>query len=91
LSSQRMKELITIFEQHFDLIVLDAPPVLGIVDAILSGSCCQGTLVVGRIGQVTRTELNQALAMLNKLNVIGVIANGADRVVNPYLTYAKSF
>ncbi|GAB4331332.1 MAG: polysaccharide biosynthesis tyrosine autokinase [Leptolyngbyaceae cyanobacterium] len=90
LSSHRMQELMAVFEQNFDLVVLDAPPVLGIVDAILAASCCQGTLTVGRIGQVTRTELNQALVVLNKLNVIGIIANGADSTMNPYLTYDKA-
>lgn len=90
LSSHRMQELMAVFEQNFDLVVLDAPPVLGIVDAILAASCCQGTVTVGRIGQVTRTELNQALVVLNKLNVIGIIANGADSTMNPYLTYDKA-
>lgn len=90
LSSHRMQELMAVFEQNFDLVVLDAPPVLGIVDAILAASCCQGTVMVGRIGQVTRTELNQALVVLNKLNVIGIIANGADSTMNPCLTYDKA-
>lgn len=90
LSSHRMQELMAVFEQNFDLVVLDAPPVLGIVDAILAASCCQGTVMVGRIGQVTRTELNQALVVLNKLNVVGIIANGADSTMNPYLTYEKA-
>lgn len=90
LSSQRMKELMAVFEQNFDLVVLDAPPVLGIVDAILATSCCEGAVMVGRIGQVTRTELNQALAMLSKLNLVGIIANGADSTMNSYLTYEKA-
>lgn len=90
LSSHRMQELMAVFEQNFDLVVLDAPPVLGIVDAILAASCCQGTVMVGRISQVTRTELNQALVVLNKLNIVGIIANGADSTMNPYLTYDKT-
>lgn len=77
LSSQRMREVMATFEQTYDLVLLDAPPVLGMVDAMLAASCCSGVAMVGRIGQVTRTELTQATAMLSKLNVIGVIANGA--------------
>lgn len=89
LSSHRMSELITRFEQTYDLVVLDAPPVLGIVDAILTASFCSGIVLVGRIGQVTRAELTQATAVLNKLNVIGVIANGAHISKNPYFVYDK--
>ncbi len=77
LSSPRMREVMNHFEQHYDLVLLDAPPVLGLVDAMLAASCSSGVLMVGRINQVTRTELAQATAMLNRLNVIGVVANGA--------------
>lgn len=89
LSSHRMSELIARFEQTYDLVVLDAPPVLGIVDAILTASFCRGVLLVGRIGQVTRAELTQATTVLNKLNVVGMIANGAQMSANPYFVYEK--
>ncbi len=78
LSSQRMRDVIARFEQSYDLVLLDAPPVLGMVDAMLAASCCDGVLMVGRINQVTRSDLNQAISMLNKLNVIGVVANSAS-------------
>ncbi len=89
LSSRRMAELMTMFEQTYDLVVLDAPPVLGMVDAMLAGSFCQGVMLVGRIGQVTRTELGQAAHTLHKLNVIGMIANGATSTAyTPYVGYS---
>lgn len=86
LSSQRMAQLIAEFEQSFDLVILDAPPVLGIVDAMLTASFCDGTVMVGRINQVTRTELNQAIAALSKVNVLGVIANGSSATANRYFS-----
>jgi polysaccharide biosynthesis transport protein len=85
LSSQRLQDVLSMFEESYDLVLLDAPPVLGIVDAIMAASFVSGVVMVGRIGRVTRTELNQAIAMLNKLNVIGVVANGAN---NPIYSYA---
>lgn len=89
LSSQKMRELMANFEQSYDLVLLDAPPVLGIVDAILAASFCSGVVLVGRIGRVTRTELTQATNMLHKLNVIGVVANGADGFSNAYSSYPQ--
>lgn len=90
LSSRRMAELMTMFEQTYDLVVLDAPPVLGMVDAMLAGSFCQGVMLVGRIGQVTRSELAQAAHTLHKLNVIGMIANGATSTAyTPYVGYSS--
>ncbi|MBA2747481.1 MAG: polysaccharide biosynthesis tyrosine autokinase [Tatlockia sp.] len=78
LSSQRMRELMAKFEDTYDLILVDAPPVLGMVDAILAASFCSGVLLISRMGKVTRTELSQATAMLSKLNTIGVVANHAN-------------
>ncbi|WP_009632472.1 GumC family protein [Synechocystis sp. PCC 7509] len=86
LSSQRMRELMAKFEDTYDLILVDAPPVLGMVDAILAASFCSGVLLVSRMGKVTRTELTQATAMLSKLNTIGVVANHA----NGSTTYVSS-
>jgi succinoglycan biosynthesis transport protein ExoP len=76
LSSPQMKKLLTAFEQSYDLVLLVAPPVLGRVDALLIASCCQGVLLLTRLDWVTKTALAEATAMLNKLNTIGVIANG---------------
>ena len=84
LSSQRMRELIAEFEKNYDLILLDAPPVLGMVDAMIAASLCTGVVLVSRVGQVTKTELTQARAMLSKLNVIGVVANGVNGVNHGY-------
>ncbi len=84
LSSLRMRQLMAAFEQKYDLVLLDAPPVLGLVDAILAGSFCSGVVLVSRIDQVTRTEVTQAKAMLSKLNVIGVVANAASSPSNRY-------
>ncbi|MEH1924161.1 GumC family protein [Nostoc sp.] len=75
LSSQRMKELIELFEQNYDLVLIDAPPILGTVDARIVASFCNGIVMVERMGKVTRTELTQAIEILSKLNLIGIIAN----------------
>ncbi|MEK0194228.1 hypothetical protein [Microcoleus anatoxicus] len=74
-----MQRLITGFEQSYDLVLLNAPPVLGMVDALLVASCCRGVVLVARIDLVTKTALSDTTAMLNKLNTIGLIANGGTR------------
>lgn len=89
LSSQRMAELIAAFEHSYDLVVLDAPPILGIVDALLEASFCDGVVFVSHMGQVTRSELTQATAILNKLNVLGMVANGANPAISPYFSYER--
>ena len=78
LSSQRMQEVIAAFEANYDLVLLDVPPVLGTVDALLAASHVSGVIMVGRIGSVKQTEFVQAIQALKKFNLLGVVANGAS-------------
>jgi polysaccharide biosynthesis transport protein len=75
LSSQRMTELIKLFEQIYDLVLIDAPSILGTVDARILAALCNGIIMVGRIGQVSQAELIQATGILSQLNLIGIVAN----------------
>lgn len=84
LSSRRMKELIQTFEDHYDLVIIDAPPSSGMVDAMLMASQCDGVLMVGRMDRLTKTELTQSLENLRHLNVIGVVANGVSQIRQQY-------
>ncbi|HEY9608360.1 polysaccharide biosynthesis tyrosine autokinase [Allocoleopsis sp.] len=74
LSSPRLGELIKVFEQTYDLVLLDASPVLGMVDAILAGSFCHCVVLAARIDKVTQAEIIEVTAMLSKLNLIGIIS-----------------
>ncbi|MCP6761573.1 MAG: polysaccharide biosynthesis tyrosine autokinase [Fischerella sp. CENA71] len=89
LSSPRMEELMAAFEENYDLVIVDAPPVLGLVDALLTASACRSVIMVASIGRVTRTQLAQATAMLSRLNLIGVVANGVSDSGSTYVPYAK--
>jgi polysaccharide biosynthesis transport protein len=88
LSSQRMGELMTTFESNYDLVILDTPPVLGLVDAVLVSSLCSGTILIGRLGQVTQAEFSQAIAALDKLNVVGIVANASHHA--PTTNYVRN-
>ncbi|HLO89176.1 MAG TPA: polysaccharide biosynthesis tyrosine autokinase [Nostocaceae cyanobacterium] len=89
LSSPRMMQLMAAFEENYDLVLIDAPSVLGLVDAMLTASSCQSVVMVASIGRVTRTQLAQATAMLSKLNLIGVVANGVSNSNSTYVPYGK--
>jgi polysaccharide biosynthesis transport protein len=84
LSSYRMAELMMEFEANYDLVIIDAPPILGIVDTVMIASLCGGVVLVERIGRVHRQDLIQAAAVIDRLNAIGVIANGVDNSNNRY-------
>lgn len=75
LSSVRMKELVELFEDNYDLVILDTPNILGTVDARIIASYCKGIVMIARLGQVTRDELIQATDIIAKLNLVGIVAN----------------
>ena len=89
LSSHKMRQLMTIFERNYDLILLDTSPVLGTVDVLETASFCDGVILVERIDQITQTELNQATAMLKKLNVIGIVANASNNTKSNHIPFAE--
>ncbi|BAY76984.1 lipopolysaccharide biosynthesis protein [Nostoc linckia NIES-25] len=88
LSSPRMMQLMAAFEENYDLVLIDASPVLGMVDAMLTASSSRSVVMVASIGIVTRSQLTQATAMLSKLNLIGVVANGVSNS-SSYVPYVK--
>jgi polysaccharide biosynthesis transport protein len=84
LSLRRMAELMVEFEANYDLVIVDAPPLLGIVDTVMVASVCSGVVLVERIGRVNRKDLNQAATVLNRLNVVGLIPNGVHSSEHRY-------
>jgi len=91
LSSPRMMQLMRTFEENYDLVLVDAPPVLGLVDAMLTASSCRSVVLVASMGIVTRNQLAQATGMLSKLNLIGVVANGVSSSDSSFVQYPKEY
>ncbi|WP_414548673.1 GumC family protein [Anabaena sp. CCY 0017] len=89
LSSPRMMQLMAAFEDNYDLVLIDAPPVLGLVDAMLTASSCRSVVLAASMSKVTRSQLAQATAMLSRLNLIGVVANGVSNSGSTYVQYPQ--
>ena len=89
LSSPRMTQLMAEFQENYDLVIVDGSPVLGLVDAILTASCCHSVVMTASMGKVSRTQLVQATGMLSRLNLIGVVANGTSNVNYSYVPYTQ--
>ncbi|MER8848748.1 GumC family protein [Mesorhizobium australicum] len=73
LSSPKMALIITNLGKRFDLVIIDAPPVVGLSDAPILGRLAEGTLMVISTNQVTRKSAKKALKRLRAAgaNVIG--------------------
>ncbi len=73
----RLRSIIEQFNAHYDLILLDTPPLLLSADAELLGKVAGGVLLVIEAGAVTPGELKRAAQLLERLNppVVGSILN----------------
>jgi len=64
LSTDRFRSLLGEVSGWFDYVVVDAPPVLGLADAPLLSSVCEGTMMVFEAGKIRR---GAALNAVNRL------------------------
>ena len=78
LGSKRMREVLASLNGLFDLVILDAPPVLAATDAVLLSTQADATLVVVRSGKTRDYELESAMDALNGVGAktIGTVLNG---------------
>jgi capsular exopolysaccharide synthesis family protein len=76
-SGQRFSSLISLGGEFFDLIIADAPPVLGIADAPLIANAVHDTVFVISAGATRRDVIGIALKRLNmaRAHVLGVVLN----------------
>lgn len=79
LGSVYMTELLREAKSKFERVLLDAPPVLLISDALVLATQVDGVLLVARAEENTKGELRRANEQLQKINahVIGAVFNGA--------------
>ncbi|TVU52617.1 MAG: polysaccharide biosynthesis tyrosine autokinase [Arthrospira sp. PLM2.Bin9] len=95
LSSNRMVNLIRKLEQDFDLVIYDAPPMLGLADANLLASETNGMVLVASLGRINRSVLENAIAQLKEkpnmsAPILGVVANRSPEVHLSSYSYSFS-
>ncbi|MEM9817352.1 MAG: polysaccharide biosynthesis tyrosine autokinase [Cyanobacteria bacterium P01_D01_bin.6] len=76
LSSLSMQQLLATAEAKYDLVILDTPAILGMADGLQLASMCKGVVAVSRLDQTTQADLTRAVAILNQVNTVGIVANG---------------
>jgi polysaccharide biosynthesis transport protein len=75
LATDRLTELLQWFGQHYDHIVIDAPPVMGLSDAPLIASAVEATVFVITAGSTGTKAAIGALRRLQDVdaNVVGAV------------------
>jgi len=69
LGSQRMSQLVDQLRGHYDLVLIDAPPVLPFADAVATAPACDGVVFVVRYGKTRIAQVRQAGEALRAVGV----------------------
>lgn len=77
LGSTPMQRLLTTLTERFDIVLIDAPPILAVTDAAVLAKQSGGALVVVGSGRTKRAELAAAVTALARVDVriVGIVAN----------------
>ena len=77
LNSKRMKDLLAEAKERFNVVLLDTPPVLAVIDPVIVASLADSTVIVVRAGKTTRRPLLRAIEEVrkSKADIIGVVFN----------------
>lgn len=81
LGSRKMDEVISVLKARAEYVLLDAPPVLFVSDAMILGSKVDGMLLVIRAGHTRRDHAIRANDLLTQVNVrvLGSMLTNAPR------------
>ncbi|MCO6356685.1 polysaccharide biosynthesis tyrosine autokinase [Pseudoalteromonas shioyasakiensis] len=90
LMHERFSKLIDTIKQHYDIIIIDTPPILAVTDPAIVSAHAGSTLLVTRFGQnhVRELELTRNRFEQNGIDVKGVVFNGVlKKASNAYGYY----
>ena len=79
-----LAELIEEAAREYDLVVLDAPPLLGFAEPLQMATAVDGVIIVARAGDTSRKALSTVITTLARLraNLVGVVLNEVHREVS---------
>jgi tyrosine-protein kinase Etk/Wzc len=89
----RLNALIESLRDHYDMILIDSPPVLPMADAAALSKVADATIFVARQGMVSYSEVSESVSRLNKVGteVDGLVFNGFEPSPLRYAYYSDAY
>lgn len=91
LQSDAFPSVIQALSSHFDWIVIDAPPVLPLTDALCLSRHVDATLLVARANRTARAAIEESLKILGKKYVLGILLNGVEGLGHLFSEYYRQY
>ncbi len=89
LGGARTRDVLRTLRDHFDMVILDTPPLAGGADAAILGASVDGVIMVVRAGETELEAARQAARQLHTVGatLIGAVMNDPDGEVEKYGSY----
>jgi Mrp family chromosome partitioning ATPase len=72
---------------YFDWILIDSPPILPLTDALMLQRQSDATHLVVRAGATPDGSVEEAIELLGRQNIAGVVLNGIEGLDRLYVKY----
>lgn len=88
----RFEQLLEWASEHYDLVLIDTPPILAVTDAAVIGRYAGTTLLVARFEKNTAKEIEVSVRRFEHsgVRIKGCILNGVVKKASSYYTYGYS-
>jgi capsular exopolysaccharide synthesis family protein len=92
LGIKRMKSLIEQLKGIFDIVLIDAPPILAVTDAQVLATLCDRVVLVVSYGEADKKDIVRAKVLIDKVGakILGVIINKVPDKAKKYYSYYEA-
>jgi succinoglycan biosynthesis transport protein ExoP len=92
IGSDRMKSLIALCKQSFDLVIIDAPPIGPVIDSLIFSELTDKVVYVVRWASTARELVQQSLQRLPREKIAGTVFNRVnEKAAQKYGKYAYQY
>ncbi|RQD74477.1 MAG: polysaccharide biosynthesis tyrosine autokinase, partial [Candidatus Syntrophonatronum acetioxidans] len=87
----KIKKLVDQLKEHFDIIIIDSPPLVQVTEASMLSTLVDGTILVVQFGSSSRQAVEKAKEQLEraKSRILGIVVNRAPFEHRNYYFYRK--
>jgi protein-tyrosine kinase len=87
LNSRRLDAIVEEARRQYDYVLIDTPPLMPLPDCRLIGRCVDGLFLVVSAHRTPRKALAEALNLIDRTKLIGMVFNGDDQPIRRYSAY----
>lgn len=93
LDSDAFKQFISKAREDFDYVIIDAPPLGVVIDAVIIGKYSDGVLLVIEQGVIKRKVVQDVIKQLKKgeVRILGAVLNKVDERIGAYGNYEYKY